>query len=255
MTWIYEFEGPSVIAVPPFSPLDVAGCVAWFDMQDAASYSESGGLISSITNKVSSVAWTEATNRPAYAATGLNGFPCLDFDGTNDRIMSTEAAVIAAFTNTPAYTVFYVAHHDATAANHAIFGFGNSGGTTSSGWFGQRSTTKWTSGLANSAGTSINVDSAGASNTNVNVFEFFHSGTAVSLQVNGGAADPNATSQDAATVSPNRVALGCRPNSTIDLFMNGQIGEVLIYTSALNSTDRSTIRQYLGTKWGVTVTP
>jgi len=235
-----------------FSPLDIAGCVAWFDMQDAGSFTVAAGEVSAITNKVSSVSWTEATNRPAYAATGLNSLPCMDFDGTNDQIIDTEAAVFGALTNAAAYTLFYVAALNTIDRNEAIFGVGDSAQAANRArYWGQSSSGlgRHRSDSINDAGTLVTVIGSVAPDTTAHVYSWYSPGTTVSLSTDQAAANPNATAQNPGTLTPNRSALGCRPRTAPDQFFDGQLGEFLLYNSELSGADRTTVAAYLKTRW------
>ncbi len=235
-----------------FSPLQIAGCVAWFDMQDAGSFTDNSGFVSVITNKASSVSWTEATNRPAYSATGLNSKPCMDFDGVNDHITSTEAAVFGAVTNAAAYTLFVVAKLDAVDVDTDVFfGVGNSGfnsartrywgaGTSGSG--------AWVSRTENDASAGLNVNGA-VPDTTAHVLCWYSPGTTVSLSVDQGANNPNGAAQNPGTLTPNRSALGVMPDGVPNEFLNGQIGELILYNSELSGADRTTVADYLKTRW------
>ena len=68
------------------------------------------------------------------------------------------------------------------------------------------------------------------------------------------AASTSATSASSGTFGCTSTSLGARQagsGGTINLFANTFIGEVLIYNSALNDTDRLAVISYLSTKWGV----
>lgn len=240
-----------------WTPNNISGLVGWFDMQDATSFTNSSGFVSSITNKATALAWTEATNRPAYLATGLNGLPCMDFDGSNDRISSTDSALTALFSSAGGYTIFYVANHDVADSSCAVFGSGNTGTSSNSNtkYWGTNITGAgvWIAQCRNGAGTSINVESSGGSNTANNVFEWYHSGTVVSLQVNGAAADPAAAAQNKNAVSANECAIGARPSSTYNAFHDGKVGELLIYSRELTTNERIDARRYLGLRWAISV--
>jgi hypothetical protein len=232
----------------------VTGLVAWFDMADNTSYTNSAGFISAITNKASGVSWTEATNRPTFSATGFNGMPCMDFDGTNDLIGSTESAVYTALANSNAYTIFTVASLDVADDIQVIFSVANSANATngSKRWgINNTGAGRWTSVTTNDAAAASVVDSTSSDNLVTNILEWYSPGTTVSLQVNGAAADPNAVSQNPGTLTPNRAAIGCRYSSTPTTFFNGKVAEIIIYNNNLNSTDRNIIRRYLSNKWAI----
>jgi len=244
--------------VVPFTPTDIAGCIGWFDMQDATAYTTVSGAVSAIINKASNVTWSQSTaaNRPTYTASGINSLPCMTLDGVNDTIISSESAVYTALKDTSAYTIFYVAQITDLNAIEVIFGVGNSTNTTiGTRRWGTTNTGggKWSNNNTNDASSVFTASSSGATNTNANVFEWFSPGTTVSLSVNGAAADPNAASCNPGTLTPNNSAIGCRPSSVLGSFYKGKLGELLIYNNNVSSTDRSTIRSWLGSKWGITV--
>lgn len=240
-----------------FSPLWFEGCVAWFDMQDPRSYVVASGAVSDIVNKASGVTWTQGTaaNRPLFDATKLNGFPCLDCDGSNDYIMSTEAAVVAACTNSPAITVMAVFLCDTPDSSTSFFAAANSTEITKSsrGW-GTNTTGSgnWLANAANDAGTQVTVQSVGSTaNTNPNVFEYWSTGAVSSIRINGGTADPNGAAQAIGTLTPNRCAIGGAPRSNPNAFFDGAVGEVLVFNRELSELERAIIRTYLLRKWGI----
>lgn len=250
ISWITQPSGA-------FSPLNITGCVAWFDMQDATSFTNSAGFISAITNKASSVSWTEATNRPAYSATGFNSFPCMDFDGVNDIIQSTEAAVYNVFNAVTGYTIFYVANHDVADSSNAVFGCGNTGvvNTSHTKYWGTNVTGNgvYIAQARDAASAAINVESSGGlADINNNIFEWFQSGSAVSLKVNGLGKDPNIAAQALGVVSANASAIGARPSSVANAFHDGKVAEIIIYNSELSAANRTLVRNYLATKWSIT---
>jgi hypothetical protein len=241
-------------AAAPFVPTDIAGLVAWFDMQDAANYTEAGGFITSINNKVSLEAWAEGTVPPAYQATGLNSLPAMDFDGTQ-RIISTEAAVVAALSTGQSYTLLIACQVDVADSAYAIFGAGRDDQATDHARYMGTLTTGsgvWISALRTGASTQ-NIASTGTPVTTAVVYENYQSTVVGSIQINGAAADPDGASQITGTLTPNRCALGCRPVSTPNVLLNGRIGELLLYDSLLDATNRGLARSYLGTKWAITV--
>lgn len=241
----------SAPAPPPFVPTDITGLTAWFDMADPASYTQAG-TVTSITNKATAVAWTEATVPPAYDATALNGHPCMLPNGTNQRIISTEAAVVALLVNMPDFTLFFVGAAGTADAQRAFFGAGNSAeaATLNNYRFGTNNVGDGTWALAtrNAAGTLITSQSAATADTGEHVFCFRREGTGLTIQVDNGAADPSATHNPGA-ITPDRCSIASRSASTPDLFWNGDWGELLVYDSALVSGDVNLVHDYLAAKW------
>lgn len=238
-------------AAPAFTPLSIAGAVLWFDMQDPASYTQAG-TVTSITNKASSVAWTEATNPPGYLAAGLGSSPCMDFNGTNQRIISAEAAVVAVFTNAHAFTLFFVGAFNTVDRGDAAFGVGNSGQAVNSvRSFGQStsSTGRWISDLINDAGTTISLVGTQQSDTLQHIHCWHGPGTTTSLNLDNAAANPSNGAQNPGVLTPNRCALGCRPRTTPNIFFDGQGGEWILYDSELSAGNITDVYNYLTAKW------
>jgi hypothetical protein len=239
------------LTVPFSSPANIAGLVAWFDMLDAASFTNTAGFISSITNKASGVAWTEATNRPAYSATAISAHPGMDFNGTSHRIISTEAAVWQAVNPGNAYTLFYVAAFDTLDRSEAVFSGANSATSTGIRAWGQSTTGagRWAHNTIQDSAVAINSESSGGSSTGVHVFCWHASSTQVSMQLDNGSADPNNGAHSPGATTMDRAALGCRPRSSPTLFFDGRLGELVLYNSRLSSTDITNVANYLAARW------
>lgn len=241
----------------PFTPAVYASLVGWWDMQDSGAYVDAGGgICSSVTNKVSGVATTQAGSARPAITTGFNTHTCLDLDGTDDCFIITEAAVVTALTDSNPYTLIIAGGADVATVLRCMFGAGNSGqATNSSKFFGISATSggKWYSGVRNAAGTTKDILSTGASNTNKNIFAFFNSGSVGSIQVNNAAADPSGAAQAPGTTTIDRVAIGSYPRSANGSFWDGQIGEICLYNTLLTTAQILTVVQYMGTRWGVTI--
>lgn len=246
---------PSVAATLTLpTPLNLAsGCVAWFDMLDSSSFTNASGAVSAIVNKASGVSWTEAlaSQRPTYNATGLNGKPCMDFDGVNDRIISTEAAVWQALNVGNAYTLFYVAAFDTLARDDSVIATGNSATNLGIRVWGQNTTGagRWAAITLTDAGGVVTTVSAASSQLGAHVHCWHASATQVSLQLDGGAADPNNAAHAPGATTSDRVALGCRPRSAPTLFLDGKLGSLLLYNSRLSAGEITSISSYLAARW------
>jgi hypothetical protein len=93
-----------------------------------------GAVVPSWTDQIAGEAATEATNRPIYRATGVNGFPSVDFDGTNDKFLTSGADVVADWMGTPGdFEIIAVVQADTvvdTVADFDCHGIWNGVGTT-----------------------------------------------------------------------------------------------------------------------------
>lgn len=86
-----------------------------------------------------------------------------------------------------------------------------------------------------------------AQNTNV-IGESHHSGSAVQCVANGVAGASYAVSLN---FSPTKIGIGNSAGGS-NTFV-GRIGEVLIWNRALTSTEITSVRKYLSSKWGIAV--
>jgi hypothetical protein len=175
--------------------------------------------------------------------------------------------VVAAVAGTDvALTLFMVAQFTSMDALQAAFGAGNSGtATNSTRAFGTVTTASGrlrASHLDDAAGNGgVEAANATANPTDPHVFEFYTSGTAMSIQADGAAADPSAAAADVGATTPNRVAIGARPDSAPDTFLGtspgagSKVALIALWAANKDASSRSRIRVAYGARKGVTVTP
>ncbi len=241
-----------------YSPVSEGNLVGWFSLVNSSDYAQSGGFVDSVTDLVSGTVVSEATNKPAYQATGLNSLPACDHDGTNDRFIGTIPAIVNALQDSNAWTIYVVGQSDTPDSTNVWFGWGNSAqATASSGGVGYSTTStgKYATYQRYASDATNNDESAGASDTNPHVIAYVHTTTTVSIQVDNGAADPAAASAVYTTTTPNRFAIGCNPRSTPTQFVNGRWREILIFAAAHDAAAVGRVSNYLGPRSGISVAP
>jgi hypothetical protein len=236
-----------------FDPLtDLTGTVLWFDMQDASAYTTSAGNVATVVNKKSSVSWAEATNRPAFAATGINGHPACDHDGTNDCFTSTEAAVVNALKDQLDFYFAAVLAADDLDAVEVLFGAcAAAGAGAGNKRFGTNTTGagKYTAIGTNDAVSAITRDSTENVTNSPVLFEAYSISQVTSVRINGGAAATVASAYG--TLTPDPAAIGCRPTTSKSFFFDGKWGEIILCTDG-NAAGRAACATYLIDKWGIT---
>lgn len=185
---------------------------------------------------------TSSGTAPTFQTNQLNSLPSVRFAGVGQLIAATGGQTLS----TP-FTRFIVCRsttgHPPDGVSNEVIVDSSSSTTTllyaspfnsnSFGYFG-------------TGGSSI-ISVTGVVFTNPNVVELAVNGASTSFGVNGSlnnAGDPGSASQVGLSVG------GASDNTAIYF---GDIFEVLIYAGALNTTDRTAVRQYLGTKYGITV--
>ena len=83
-----------IYRTPYFSPLNVSGCVLWFDAEDTKTMTFSGSSVTSWTSKGSSTVSTSVVSgntNPTY--TTYNNLPALEFNGTSTYIQTANVSV------------------------------------------------------------------------------------------------------------------------------------------------------------------
>ena len=216
-------------------PTDLGASLAlWLDAADAASMTQSGGLVSQWNDKSGNNKHaTQATsgNRPTFTASALNGKSVLTFDGNSDKMtipalgLSNSAMVIMVF--------------KATNAPHAVLsGSGNDtwdeyGGTSYAHHFRV-----------------VRLDNIGAPSplsTN-NILGYLANSTTpvYNRRLNGNA---SSTSNAAFTFSSNITEIGWNaPNN--GYYLNGTISEIIV-VNAYSVSDAEKLEGYLAEKWGL----
>jgi hypothetical protein len=245
-----------------FSPLSISGAVAWIDMQDPTAYTESGGTVTALKNKVSSVSWAASASCP-FEATGLNGHPCLHPIDLTDSFRSSESAVVSVFDcpDTGAakpYTIVCAVAPDSITTGNVIFGVGNTAETSASTrvW-GHRAGVSQYEYAQTLPAVNGNARSATATVvTGLNRLAWTSAGTtmrmflanvelALTVSASGTASNPLYTPG----VGPNRLALFERPDLVPDGPYVGRFGEIAIYNRELNSTELGQLDAYFAARW------
>lgn len=244
----YTYRVRAVNGTEPGPP--VTPTTAWYDFSDGASLFEDtartdpvdidGDVIKGVTDKSGNGKHlTEATNGPTYKVNIVNARSVARFDGTNDLLQNT------AMTADTSQTIFIVALRQSapTAATDTIFGIGDSGcqiytdsDTHATGW-----------NYFSSAPTGTNF--AGPSTSVMALALRVNSNSSLDLYGNGGTAT---------SVDPNDViTTGTTYSYGVDVggsqFADYDLCEVIIYNTALSSTDLNLVGNYLE-RWSLTWT-
>lgn len=247
-----------------FSPLSIANCKVWLDASDTSTISLSGSEVTQWTDKTANgYAFTQGTsaNRPLSGTRTQNSKNVIDFDGSNDRLVSTAAASTWNFLHDGTEYTFLVAFLQDLDGNGAFLGtsaanFGNRGAT-----HGVLASDRIFSQVATGASGTRAVDADVTSFGDMQVFTYLSytlkpSNATASERVafrykNGAANKPNSASGAvSASDATNTLALGDASNATTFPF-NGVIGEILIYDVALSDANRGLLESYLATKWNI----
>lgn len=227
----------------------VAGYVAWYDASDLASITESGGAVSQWNDKSGNghhVSQSTAAQKPTTGTRTQNSLNVIDFQGTNSGGSDDTLEVTGRTIASQPGTVFLVAKGDGGHTNNQ--GFIDGGAPSSS------SSTRWvvymdTPGAlkwAVYAGSGPISSVAGVDNV-AHQFTAIVNGASSSLRIDGSSvASGNAGSNNLT----NGIRFGSYQTGNPQGNLDGWIAEVIIYPSALGSTDRDAVEAYLKAKWG-----
>ena len=237
------FAGPAAANFPfsfwkngaPFSPSDIAGLKLWLKA-DALSLSD-GDPVGTWTDSSGNAnnATASGSARPTYKVAILNGHAALRFDGTAN-VMNVASVcaqpltyfIVGKMTTTSTY------YFDGVSGNRFALSDGLNGTPNNLGLYAggavvesaftvAGSAAKLWSGVGNAASSSIFKDGAAFATGN-----------------------PGTQGLDGGMTIGNRFALS--------LFLNGDIEEIIVYNTALSAGNRQAVEDYLGAKYGITIT-
>jgi hypothetical protein len=257
---IRHVRTPSVAGLPGpvWPPTKLPGCVAWYDMLQT--YTDGGGTVTAIRNMVTgSDAMAEATNPPALDLTGINGRPCMAPDGSNDLLISTEAAVLAAFNGAqlPVTLTAVLQPIDPAVASMVVFSAANSGVANRTWMFFRNVNNIYQVQIIDDAGVSGPARGpAVAVPLLPRVVSLVVGDTYVHGMANNGPYVDNRGGQGntllpAGAITVDRVGLFARVDSAPDGFSSIKLGCLIIHSVALARASLRGLHSALMGRWGI----
>jgi hypothetical protein len=240
----------------PLLPTQIPGCQVWLDANDGSTYTLTGGLVSSWADKSgngNNFSQGAATRYPSINGAGINNLSTLYFTGpsTSPNTTSKFLSNASIQPNVTSYSIFTVAKRDSTAPSATGYNYIIDGNVSSDfflfyggGPSGNYATFAGTGGGWND----VNQNSPAYSVTNSFIGSMIISGSVLTPYFNGS----NQNTKVGTTTAYSGLSIGePQPNNHSGQNWNGLVGEVIIYTSALNSTQRQQVEGYLAWKWGL----
>lgn len=258
---VRHIRAPEVRGLPGpiWPPTKLPGCVGWLDMLET--YTESGGTVTAIRNMVSgSDAMSEATNPPALSS--INGRSAIKGDGSNDRLFSTEAALVAALSGAEkSATVIMVYQSGAqSTAFRACWSWGNSTVETSrvaTLFLAPNMPCQFTAQRRDDAALQPNRFRPGQERAQLpSVVTVAFDVGRVEIECN--LRDPYARRDvspgwfSSGQLTPNRVGIFCRADLTPDLFDDGRMGAMVVYDRYVPIIEREGVVAAMMGLWGIT---
>lgn len=229
-----------------FSPLSLSPAL-WLDASDATSITHIANAVTQWNDKSGNsrhATQGTALNRPVTNTTTVNGLNSIDFDGTNHAL-----ALPSYFDNlsTKDYTIYITFRPDTTTGTDSLFASEAAGNGlamyyTSTNFRGVSTAFATISDEASLA-TTIAPHIA-MLRKNATEFRMFRDGMFGSSKVPSGG-----------FTATFGTWLGASNNGSFNSLMDGRMCEVLIYEATHTEAQVNSVQNYLGSKWGVTVSP
>ena len=226
------------------------GALHHYDFSDDANLTLSGSEITAVADlgtTGSSLAPRTAGERPTNTGT-INSVQAADFDGA-DSLFGTLNSYFGG--SDQPFTVAIVAQDDVASGAADLVAFNSSGSANPYYDFrSQTGTGGFNFGKRDTSGT-LKTATGGTPNTSPHVFLYWSNGTTVSLEVDGVSIFSGTDINVVGSTGVNRLSLGVWYQvSSLFNYLNGKIGEVVIYGTELSSGDRTDLKSFLNAKWG-----
>lgn len=228
----------------PFTPASVSGLVAWY-AADGTLWQDSARTTPATADTHPIGAWDDAMGsgnhmlqatsdmRPQLKTNMVNSKPAVRTDGSNDTLVRSAAATLAPC------TIFMVASPIGSSFSCEICVGDFAGGGID---FYRKNADPGALQLDKKATSSLATSSSTVASSTWHVLAIDVTSTAYHFFKNG--ADAGNGSYSSTTFTGTGMTLGSPA---------GDIAEIVVYDSVLNSTNRGLVTAYLGTKYNITV--
>lgn len=219
------------------APATISGLVLWLDASSIEGLADGAAVTTWADKSGKGYDATAGTSSPNYRLNGVNGQPAVDFDGGADDM------TISMVETTSNWTWFFVIDADADTSSSLSYLYDAATGRFI---MSHRSTTgTGNPGYHDGTGHS----SAEASITGAQVYEYNLSSAAGGFIYRNGVQILSSTYTQKALGGAQRIAAHNSGGGTNSF--DGRIAEIIAYNSALGSTDRDTIYDYIANKYGL----
>lgn len=220
-----------------FVPTDIAGCVLWLDASQIVGLSDGDPVVTwsnlGTGGSGNDAVQSDSSKRGTYQTGEINSLPVVRLDGSNDSYE------VGDFSAESAITSFIVLKRDANTAAYGLWNFSDSD-ITFYPFAGDGN-------IYDAFASTVRHDGivAGVSLQSPHLYSVVSQSGEWTARVNGAQVFTTGTN----TVALIAVCkLGMAINGTP---WGGDMAEVIVYDSALGTTDRQTVEAYLATKYGL----
>ena len=251
-------------------PLSIPGCQLWLDAADSSTITLSTTKVTQWNDKSGNgYNFTQSTsgNQPTYSTSSLNGLNTITFTSASSNYLLGTASTNFIGTNSlSVYGVFKTNNNTSSSAvfskslygsaeGRILYGFRESGTPgTIIGGIGGQSSNAYTAISDTYTGGSWRVfgfvsDRSGWTNTT------YQNGTSIGTATISSNTTTNLTNAFPMLVGAyNNGSGGANPPQP-GYYLDGGVGELLVFSTALTTTQRQTIEGYLSKKWGIGSSP
>jgi hypothetical protein len=238
---LYRVQRPFFTKTPyfaVFSPRQITGCTLWLDGADSAT-----------TTSITSGVWVDKSGggfNTSYVAGGtgltmgsINRLPAVTFPGGDNNAINSSAAT----STTNGFSIFFVASRSNSSPTGARF-------------ITNTSSSLQIYGIApDIISTYVNNLFSSTSLTIITgvpfIFSLVVSPSTFSQWING---TVNSSTGTTGFASGTTIVIGASGTSYTSPFVfAGQMGEILVFNSAITTTERQQVESYLAQKWGLTL--
>jgi hypothetical protein len=232
-------------AVKVFAPTDISGLTLWLKA-DVGAGTNDGDRVSTWTDQSGSgnnSTQSTSSRRPTYKTGIKNGLPAILHDtasnqntSTADSIALSSAAGVSIFMALQSNTSLKNLLHIASPEN-IYLGHGEGTANKFEQFCAFLAPNGWNSGTTSITGNWV-------------LLESITSSSEINLYVNA-VVDKTVTVTSGSFNGTYSILVGGRTDAGVDYSINGYIGEVLVYDSALSAGNRQLVEAYLNLRWAI----
>ena len=217
-----------------FNPKTIGGLALWMD---ASEYNASTGTWADKSGNGRDFAQAIAANRPIVSAVTQNGRAILEFDGSNDQLIHSSN-----FLQVANCTMLAAFQRNANTYGGVIASANNADRSPGIIIDSLRGAIRGFQNLALAAVGAVNAFNITSGTVANGTAVMFTNGTEISTSAVSNTLDNTGTT----------TAIGSYRTTQAN-YLNGYIGEIIVYTRVLTVSERRRAEGYLGKKWGITV--
>ncbi len=252
---LYPKYQTNVNIVNPNFPRAVSGLSMWFDAADRTSITLSGTNVSQWNDKSGKGNnLSAASSQPTYTFNARNNLNVVTYDGTQNLTTGSISAnnFAGGTVNLTTFVVFSLSNTNTGTTYSSPFCWANGGGAPriAPTWEGTANGLEMDVGGGGTIRTSFSSPALATNNT-FYFLSYWKNGATTQLNVNG-SNGASGSGQDTTNYGSCNFAFNVGNGySNSSYFMRGNIGEIIFFSTTLNTTTFQQIEGYLAYKWGL----